>query len=194
MAAKSTAGKSTANESTEDNTTVDKPTGGKTTGDKTTGEAAGSIPITGRTRAAKASPVEEPSALAPESVADAASARRESDPPNPRQQAASAPYTPEYDTPRRKPAEARSHAFNPVAWLVEGATGLLEEARYHDLGLSEDFWKHLYATRRESLLTARALIDSLLVQTEKEAQRAKARAERKQRRGSIPIQREETPE
>lgn len=96
-------------------------------------------------------------------------------------------HGPEYDSRGRKPASDRPNAFNATAWLLEGATGLLEEARHSDLGLSEEFWQHFYAARRESLLTARALIDSLLVQTEREAERRKEKEERKQRRGSIAI-------
>lgn len=98
-------------------------------------------------------------------------------------------YEPDYDRPgRRRSSEARANAFNTLAWMMEGATGLVEELRHSDLGLSEEFWVHLYAMRREGLLAARAAIDSLLERTEKESQEAQEKAERQARRGGINIE------
>lgn len=107
---------------------------------------------------------------------------------NSRAKAAEANYQPEYDRPGpRRSAAARANAFNAVAWMVEGATGLVEELRHSDLGLSEEFWVHLYAARREGLLAARAAIDSLLAQTEKEHRAAQEQQERKARRGGVAV-------
>jgi hypothetical protein len=98
-------------------------------------------------------------------------------------------YEPDYERPgRRRSSEARANAFNTLAWMMEGATGLVEELRHSDLGLSEEFWVHLYAMRREGLLAARAAIDSLLERTEKESQEAQEKAERQARRGGINIE------
>ena len=108
---------------------------------------------------------------------------------NARDKAAQADYEAEYDRPgRRRSSEARANAFNTLAWLVEGATGLAEELRHSDLGLSEEFWIHLYAARREGLLAARAAIDSLLAQTERESQKAHAQSKRQARRGEVNIE------
>lgn len=96
-------------------------------------------------------------------------------------------YQPEYQEPDRKPASERPASFNLLAWLVEGATGLLEEVRHNDLGLSEQFWVHAYAARRETLLALRAALDDLIAYTESEAQQEKERQQRRQRRGSIDI-------
>jgi len=49
-----------------------------------------------------------------------------------------------------------------LAWAVEGATGIVEELRHNDLGLSEEFWTHFYTARQESLLAARSFLDSLI--------------------------------
>ena len=108
---------------------------------------------------------------------------------NRRTKAAEANYQPDYDRPGpRRSSEARANAFNAVAWMVEGATGLAEELRHSDLGLSEEFWVHLYAARREGLLAARAAIDSLLAQTEKEHREAQEQNERKARRGGVAVE------
>lgn len=105
---------------------------------------------------------------------------------NARAKAAEIPYTPEYDRPGpRRSSEDRANAFNTLAWLVEGATGLVEELRHSDLGLSEEFWVHLYAMRREGLLAARAAIDSLLAQSEKHSKEAREQSERRARRGQV---------
>jgi hypothetical protein len=102
--------------------------------------------------------------------------------------AAQKPYTPVYPPSARQPAEARPHAFNPLAWMLDGATGLLEELRHNDLGLSQEFWLHFYAARREGLLAARAFVESLLAQTEQESRKAQERAERRARRGGVTIE------
>ena len=107
---------------------------------------------------------------------------------NARAKAASANYEAEREQPgRRRNSEDRANAFNTLAWIVEGATGLAEELRHSDLGLSEEFWVHLYAARREGLLAARAAIDSLLAKSEKESQEAQEQNERQARRGGVTI-------
>ena len=103
-----------------------------------------------------------------------------------RAKAAARDYQPEHKESKRRPAEEREHAFNTLAWLVEGATGLYEELRHSDLGLSEEFWLHAYAARRETLLAARALIDELL--EDDSAQKAKESRTRQERRGGIDIE------
>lgn len=108
--------------------------------------------------------------------------------PNARAKAEHADYEPDYErSGRRRTSENRPNAFNALAWLVEGATGFAEELRHGDLGLSEDFWVHLYAMRREGLLAARAVIDNLLEQSEKEGRAASEQSERAARRGGITI-------
>jgi hypothetical protein len=104
-----------------------------------------------------------------------------------REQARRAAYQPEYQEPARKPASDRPAAFNLLAWMVEGATGLLEEVRHNDLGLSEQFWVHAYAARRETLLALRTALDDLIARTESEAQQEKELQQRRQRRGGIDI-------
>lgn len=107
--------------------------------------------------------------------------------PNARQRAAHAAYTPRYEKPGRTPAEERAAAFNALAWLADGLTGAIEEARHSDLGLSQEFWTHLYAVRRESLLVAKALIESLLAQIEGKAEQEQESEERRARRGGVDI-------
>lgn len=107
---------------------------------------------------------------------------------NQREKAAQSDYEPEYDKPgRRRSSDDRANAFNTLAWLVEGATGLAEELRHSDLGLSEEFWIHLYAMRREGLLAARAGIDSLLARTEAEGHKSEEQIKRKERRGGVEV-------
>lgn len=97
-------------------------------------------------------------------------------------------YEPHYSRPgSRRPADERAASFNKLAWLVEGATGLVEELRHSDLGLSEEFWVHVYAMRREGLLAARAAIDSLLEKSEEMEKAAEDKEERKARRGSVSV-------
>lgn len=105
-----------------------------------------------------------------------------------RRRAAQQPYTPTYDESPRRPAEERDNAFNALAWLLEGASGVFEELRHNDLGLSEEFWVHFYAARRESLLAARAFVDTLLEQTEQESRKAQEQAQRRSRRGSVEVE------
>ncbi|MCC6455472.1 MAG: hypothetical protein IT328_11050 [Caldilineaceae bacterium] len=108
---------------------------------------------------------------------------------NERIKAEQADYEPEYHRPGpRRPGEARANAFNSIAWMVEGATGLVEELRHSDLGLSEDFWIHVYAMRREGLLAARAAIDSLLSKSDQESREAAEQVKREERRGDIAIE------
>ncbi|MFZ4848794.1 MAG: hypothetical protein ACOYL7_06680 [Caldilinea sp.] len=64
--------------------------------------------------------------------------------------------------PGRRPAAARESAFHALLWVLDGATGLVEELRHNDLGLPEAFWMHAYAARREGLLALRSLLDELI--------------------------------
>lgn len=107
--------------------------------------------------------------------------------PNNREKAAASDYRPDYTRADRRPASERANAFNALAWLLEGATGLAEELRHSDLGLSEEFWVHFYAMRREGLLAARAAIDSLLAETEKAAQQNQEKETRRSRRGGVSV-------
>ena len=106
---------------------------------------------------------------------------------NARTRAEQSDYEPAYGESKRRSSEARTNAFNSLAWLMEGATGLVEELRHSDLGLSEEFWVHINAMRREGLLAARAAIDSLMAQTEKENRQAQEQSERQARRGGVTI-------
>lgn len=108
-------------------------------------------------------------------------------PPSARQRAAQNEYTPRYQQPGRAPAEERAAAFNALAWLADGLTGAIEEARHSDLGLSQEFWTHLYAVRRESLLAAQALIESLLAKTECKTEQQEEAEQRRARRGGVDI-------
>ncbi len=105
-----------------------------------------------------------------------------------RQRAADGAYRPEYGRPPRRPAAERENAFNAIAWLLEGATGLMEELQHNDLGLSEEFWIHAYAARQESLLALRAALDDLIERSSVERQKQAERAKRRQRRGGIDIE------
>lgn len=107
--------------------------------------------------------------------------------PSERDLAAKADYAPRYSTPTRRPAERRPASFNPLAWMADGVSGAIEEVRHNDLGLSQEFWTHLYAVRRESLLTARALVESLIAKVESKGDQQEDRAQRRQRRGSVNI-------
>lgn len=112
----------------------------------------------------------------------------EDEAPTNRERARRQPYTPDYEQPSRKPAADRPNAFNTVAWLLEGATGLFEEARHNDLGLPEAFWVHAYAARREALLALRAVLDDLIERSDSHAQQEQARQQRRERRGGIEIE------
>lgn len=97
-------------------------------------------------------------------------------------------YTPDYEVPpKRRPADERESAFNYLAWIVEGATGLVEELRHSDLGLSEDFWVHFYAARREGLLAVRAILDEMIERGAEETEKQTEREKRRERRGSVNI-------
>ena len=103
-----------------------------------------------------------------------------------RQRAQERGYQPKYGPSSRRPAAERSDtAFNVWMWLIEGATGVVEEVRHNDLGLSEDFWVHAAAARREGLLAVRAVIDQMV--DEEVQQEEKARDERRSRRGGIQV-------
>ena len=60
--------------------------------------------------------------------------------------------------------------------------------RHNDLGLSQAFWTHLYAVRRESLLTARALVESLIARVESKTEQQEDRKQRRERRGGVDIE------
>lgn len=107
--------------------------------------------------------------------------------PSNRDQARARGYRAAYEETARKPASERDTAFNALAWLIEGATGLVEELRHNDLGLSEDFWVHAAAARREGLLAARAVFDQLLEETEQQQAAERQRQERQTRRGGINV-------
>ncbi|MCB0129482.1 MAG: hypothetical protein KDD78_01480 [Caldilineaceae bacterium] len=107
--------------------------------------------------------------------------------PSSRERAQQRPYSPDLDEPSRRPAKERENAFNALAWFLEGATGLVEELRHSDLGLSEDFWVHAYAARRESLLALRAVLDEMIDQSTAKVQEQAEREKRRERRGGINI-------
>lgn len=107
--------------------------------------------------------------------------------PNNRDRARERGYRPAYEQSTRKPASDRDTAFNALAWLIEGATGMVEELRHNDLGLPEDFWVHAAAARREGLLAARAVLDQLLEETEQQQTTERQRQERQTRRGGINV-------
>lgn len=96
-------------------------------------------------------------------------------------------YRPAYEKPSRRPSDDREDSFNPLAWLLEGATGFVEEMRHNDLGLSEEFWVHAAAARREGLLAARALLDQFLEETQQQQTAERERQARQSRRGGINV-------
>jgi hypothetical protein len=104
-----------------------------------------------------------------------------------RTRAAARGYRPAYEKPSRRPAEERDDSFNPLAWVIEGATGFVEEMRHNDLGLSEEFWVHAAAARREGLLAARALLDQFLEETQQQQTAERERQARQSRRGGINV-------
>jgi hypothetical protein len=118
---------------------------------------------------------------------EARAPHREEQAPNNREQAAASDYKPNYSESRRKPATERENAFNSLAWLLDGATGLVEEARHSDFGLSQEFWVHYNAMRREGLLAARAVIDSMLAQMDQAPEEAEERRKRQARRGDVKV-------
>jgi hypothetical protein len=119
-----------------------------------------------------------------------ADAPRESAPtrrPTARDRAHASGYEAAQPSPSRRPSSERENAFNAMAWMLEGATGLLEEFRHNDLGLSEEFWVHASAARREGLLAMRAAIDSLLEKTDAAEAALQEQQQRRERRGGIDI-------
>jgi len=105
-----------------------------------------------------------------------------------RKKAGDMDYAPDYDRKNvRTSGENRSTAFNPVAWVVDGATGVVEEVKNNDLGLNEEFWVHFNAMQREGLLAARAAIDSILANAEKATKEVKEQVERQTRRGEVKV-------
>ena len=102
-----------------------------------------------------------------------------------RQRAQAQGYRPKYGPSGRRPAAEREGAFNVWMWLLEGATGAIEEVRHNDLGLSEDFWVHAAAARRESLLALRAVLDQMI--DGEETQQTEERDQRRARRGGIQV-------
>jgi hypothetical protein len=106
---------------------------------------------------------------------------------NARSSARKRAYKPPYDAADRKPATERENAFNAAMWLLEGATGMLEELRHNDFGLPEDFWVHAYAARREGLLAMRAVLDEMIARSEADQAKADDREKRQSRRGGISV-------
>lgn len=94
---------------------------------------------------------------------------------------------PAYEKSPRQPSAERENAFNALAWLIEGATGVIEELRHNDLGLSEAFWVHAKAARKESLLALRAALDDLIERSESQTQKAEEKQQRRERRGGINV-------
>lgn len=92
-----------------------------------------------------------------------------------------------YDPPPRRPRHERKNAFDLSAWLIEGVLGIAEEVRHNDLGLSEEFWTHAYAARREALLAARALIDTAIERCEDDDEKQARRDAGRRQRGRVNI-------
>jgi hypothetical protein len=95
-------------------------------------------------------------------------------------------YRPNYGKSARRPASEREGAFNALMWMLDGATGMIEELRHNDLGLPEDFWVHAYAARRESLMALRAILDEW-IDDEAPPSEPPANDDRPKRRGGINI-------
>lgn len=105
-----------------------------------------------------------------------------------RKRARTSGYTAPQHESDRKPASERENAFNLAAWLLEGATGMVEELRHNDLGLSEEFWTHAYAARTETLLAMRAALDCLIEKSSAIEREEAERNARQERRGGINIE------
>jgi hypothetical protein len=134
-------------------------------------------------------PINPASATQESSGQERGGKKKRSKPQNARTQAEQVAYEPEHARPAaRRSSDDRANAFNTLAWLVEGATGLVEELRHSDLGLSEEFWVHVYAMRREGLLAARSAIDSLLAQSDKASREAHEQSMRQARRGGVAVE------
>lgn len=97
-------------------------------------------------------------------------------------------YTPNYTRPTRRPADERENAFDVLAWMLEGATGIVDELRHNDLGLSEEFWVHAAAARRETLLAMHAALESIIEKTNAAEKEQQEREVRRERRGGIAIE------
>ncbi len=106
---------------------------------------------------------------------------------NARRRAQRRAYRPTYGKPDRRPASEREGAFNALMWILDGATGLIEELRHNDLGLPEEFWVHAYAARRESLMAMRAILDGWIEDDAPSSPPATKPDQPKQRRGGIDI-------
>jgi hypothetical protein len=107
--------------------------------------------------------------------------------PPPKERAAeSSTPTPAYESPRRRPRSKRQDAFDFGTWILEGVVGIAGELRHNDLGLSEEFWIHAYAARREALLAARSLLDVAIERCEQDRPPSATRKKPKQR-GSVDI-------
>ncbi|HHY57814.1 MAG TPA: hypothetical protein GYA08_20515 [Chloroflexi bacterium] len=104
---------------------------------------------------------------------------------NARQRARQRDYRPRYSKPGRRPAAEREGAFNALLWLLDGATGIVEELRHNDLGLPEDFWVHAVAARKETLMALRAILDDWI--DEEHDAPAPPKSEPPKRRGGIDI-------
>lgn len=106
-----------------------------------------------------------------------------------RQHAAEIEYTPEYERPpSRRPASEREDPFSVAGWLFEGAAGLIDEVRHHDLWMPEEFWVHVYAARREGKWAFQIALDEVRSQLNARRQQEIERAEREERRGDITIE------
>ncbi|MDQ3248128.1 MAG: hypothetical protein M3Q45_02855 [Chloroflexota bacterium] len=86
----------------------------------------------------------------------------------------------------RAPGESEQR-FDTLAWLLEGANGLLGELRHNRLGLSEEFWAHARAARQESLLALRAALDAWIAHSESQEPQSTDQQKRRKRRGGIPV-------
>ena len=75
-----------------------------------------------------------------------------------------------------------------LAWMLEGATGIVDELRHNDLGLSEEFWVHAAAARRETLLAMHAALESIIEKTNAAEKEQQEREVRRERRGGIAIE------
>lgn len=104
-----------------------------------------------------------------------------------RTRARASAYQPPYGSSPRRPAAARDTSFNALLWLLEGATGVIEEIRHNDLGLTEDFWIHAYAARRESLLAMRAALEQFIESADSHLAEHDESEERRPRRGGINV-------
>lgn len=105
-----------------------------------------------------------------------------------RDRARASGYRPASRESGRKRAGQREGSFNVMLWLLEGATGVVEELRHNDLGLSEDFWVHAYAARREGIMAMRAVLDQLLDEDEETREQDSEREQRRNRRGGINVE------